>query len=167
MPISAENRLIDKTDVAAELFQLLARFQPMDLDRRIETSTQNLLSIARKSNRSNTLTVSTLKSTHTLTSRNLPNFDFSIFYRVFSTKIYKINLPKNEPVFTRKLIFESKESVQNLQKTVYMYIKLVPWAPVTNISESLEKLIVRTAVSIIIKLSCAWYFKSFLILPVK
>lgn len=43
---------------------------------------------------------------------------------------------------------------------------LPSWPPPANISLSRLNAIDRTACSIIIKLSCAWYFKSFLILPV-
>ena len=128
MTICAENCLIYKADVAAEFLQLFTRLQPMDLDRRIETSAQNLLSIARESDRGDALTVSALKASHALTSRNFPNFNFSVFFPSFQN--------------TSHFKYQTDQ-------------KLVPWAPVTNISESLEKLIVRTAVSIIIKLSCA------------
>lgn len=40
------------------------------------------------------------------------------------------------------------------------------WVPEDNISLSREKVKHRTACSIIIKLFCAWYFKSFLTFPV-
>lgn len=92
MSICTKYCFVDKTHMATEFFQLLARFESMNFNCSVEWSRKNLkiglksdttnldylLSITWEEYRSNTLAMSSFKSSQTLSGGNFPNFNFSI-----------------------------------------------------------------------------------------
>ena len=70
-----KNSHVDKGGVATELFECLSRLEAMDPDRHVVRSTEELTTVSGELQRGDPLSVSSLKTTKTLTSLEFPHLE--------------------------------------------------------------------------------------------
>lgn len=146
----------------------------------IKRSTKNLAAVFRETEARNTFTVCSFKSSQTLTTLDFPHLkrkqQVSDYFAMRSHELKHQSPCMHNPflailnfpwVYTEwehycycKLIFLATTSPSTTNKKICTLI-FPSCAPVASISVSLLKHMHSTASSIIMKLSCAWYFRSY------